>query len=289
MVRSIVTAVVGIAVGAVLGAVLVQKQYEPKLEAATARARELMDNNAVRNVQHPDLLQENEELKSKLAILEKTIANRSVETGSTGEDPLAALNGGALDNQTMNEEAFLEEALGSRAKQRPAVTVEEATSSSHNDESGEDNITAEELARREQRRQQIVDFMERQRQRGHEFINSQILQTADPAVQERLGILGENIDYMIDLMQEMRRVEDNQDRIALQQEYTAARDNVRVLVEQQQNHMLRQLAAENGITDPAAQDALIHAFRRVESSPFFRTPTLLWGIPNGPADQINAP
>ena len=44
---------------------------------------------------------------------------------------------------------------------------------------------------------------------------------------------------------------------------------LRHLLEAQQDHMIREMASNHGITDSARQDAFVQSFRQLQSSPFF--------------------
>lgn len=102
-----------------------------------------------------------------------------------------------------------------------------------------------------------------------QFYDEAIAATTAPEAQERLALLQDYTNQMMDLRQQMRTTEDPAARQALEDEVDALRDEMRPIMRDQQDQMLRDAAANSGVTDPKTQAQLIEAFRDTIRSPFF--------------------
>lgn len=102
-----------------------------------------------------------------------------------------------------------------------------------------------------------------------QFYADAIAASTSPESQERLVLMQDYTNQMMDLRQQMRAAEDPDARQALQDEFNAARDDMRALTREQQNQMLREAAASSGVTDPKKQAQLIESLRETIKSPFF--------------------
>ncbi len=130
----------------------------------------------------------------------------------------------------------------------------------------------------EERAAQRSEFLSQVRQRTSDIIEAEAAKAGDPAVRRRLDAIREQSDYMLALMEQIRETRKEDERARLQEAFDAARAEVGALVEEQQDYMLRQVAAQYGITDEVKQAELIRSLRETQSSPLFRAPTLTWGI-----------
>lgn len=101
------------------------------------------------------------------------------------------------------------------------------------------------------------------------FYEEAIAASTEPETQERLAALQDYTNRMMDLRQQMRAAEDPAARQALEDELDALRDEMRPLVREQQDHLLREAAAASGVTDRKVQTQLIDAMRDTMRSPFF--------------------
>jgi len=102
------------------------------------------------------------------------------------------------------------------------------------------------------------------------FFQREIGNTTDPEVQNRLGLIQEHSNYAMELQEAMRQAESDEERQALREALRNTMFTLRDLGLEQQDHMLRELAREYGITDAARQDAFMASVRSLESSPYFR-------------------
>jgi len=102
-----------------------------------------------------------------------------------------------------------------------------------------------------------------------QFYADAIAASTSPESQERLVLMQDYTNQMMDLRQQMRAAEDPDARQALQDEFNAARDDMRTLTREQQNQMLREAALSSGVTDPKKQAQLIESLRDTIRSPFF--------------------
>lgn len=138
------------------------------------------------------------------------------------------------------------------------------------DDSGEP--TADASMRREEWDARRREFAGRMRETMNQFLEDRIAASQDPAERQRLASIGEYADYMMELRDQMRAAETEEDRERVREAMGQAADTMRTLVQDQQNQVMRQALASQGVTDTQKQDEMLSAMREAQSSPFFRIP-----------------
>ncbi|MCC6795451.1 MAG: hypothetical protein IT366_10055 [Candidatus Hydrogenedentes bacterium] len=132
---------------------------------------------------------------------------------------------------------------------------------------------------REEREQRGAEMRDRMRQ----FMDEQIVNAPDKATQERLKTISANGEAMMDMFQQMRDAQTDEERDAIRDEMRTIGESTRALVTEQQDYLMRQSLSASGVTDPSAQDAAMQSLRQTMEGPFFRGP-MAWGGggPGGP-------
>ncbi len=250
-------AIAGIAVlvlGVVVGLVAAQMHFGARLADADARIASLVAEN-------DDLVRargrtsgESDALRGELEALraERDAAGRQFDSAEQVTSP---------------EEASL--ALTDLASSDAA-----GTSAMEQTEPADGDGTSAEEEERQRRQERMREFMGSIRERTGDFLASQVEQTNDPAVKQRLAAIAENVNYLMEAGQAMRHAETDEERDALREQFGQARDQLQSLVKEQQNDVLRDMASSYGITDPAKQDAFISSYGELRENPFFSSPML---------------
>ena len=129
-----------------------------------------------------------------------------------------------------------------------------------------DNLTPEEReAMMERRREFMADF----RERINALLADRLQQATDAYEQERLIALQEHFDYISELRQQMREAGTEEEREQLGELLRWSGEQVAGIMREQQNHLLRGVAQEYGITDPGQQAAFVNRMQQVRQDPFF--------------------
>lgn len=121
------------------------------------------------------------------------------------------------------------------------------------------------------------EFMLRNQERMQQFQDSLATQLTDPASIEAFNVLMEWQQYQRDLRGQLRDAQTDEERDAIQAKMDEARDTARGMVEQQQNAVLRGLAAANGIAGDKEQEAFVASMKQTLNNPFFSLEGLLIG------------
>jgi predicted nucleic acid-binding Zn-ribbon protein len=253
--KTAIITVVACIVGATAGVLLTATRIQPQLEAARLEAAQLKDKATKAEAEVPDLKfriehleSENTTLKSQVADLEafKVTSLNAPKPQMTEDDALAALEAEVPD-ETPAEGGNRN---GDRRNRR---------------QGGFDpaNLTPEQRAEFEERREAM-------RTRVADMMNQEIAKYNDPAVTERITAIDQQRQAMTDMWQAMRDAKTDEERDALRDQMSQARDQMASLMVEQQDYMLRDLAKQYGITDPAKQEQFLQAMRETTSSPLYR-------------------
>ena len=262
MTRSIILTVVALSLGAVCSALALQTRYAKGLDALTREREALKAANADLEAQVRDtsrrveqLERENEALEGDLAFLEthppapspaEELPNQ-VEASIVSEEPERPARGDGRSGEGQDEE---------RQDRRRGP--------------GRDDRNNEEAQERwRAQRDQFRDRMDT-------FMSTEMAKAKDQASRERLAALQEHFDYSAELMQQMRDAETDEERQAIREALGESQEARHSLLREQQDQMLRDLAASNGIKDTQQQQAFADAIRDTMSSPFF---TMSGGMP----------
>lgn len=287
MVRVAIAAIVALAIGGLGGALLARRHYEPLVD-------ELAGNVAEANTKVSDLMRRHEtelrevqaradEMNRQLAALQqRAAADAAQPIPAPVIDPLAAL-----------------EALPAPAPRAEAAPREQEGAM---DEGGRDrwrrgDDDEEDDGSRDERRRA---FMGEMRDRMDSFFADRLAQSTNPQEQSRLVALQEQIDYAMELRQQMRDAQNDEERAAYGDALRQTGDSIRTLVEEQQDFQLRDMASRFGITDPQKQQEFATGVRELRSDPYFRMPFGFYGPfmggpgggpggfgPGGPGDAGN--
>lgn len=224
-------------------------------------------------------------------------------TGTTNQrDQLRTLNG-ALEDELNTETAraeglarendFLNRAIAEIEEQLLAIEADDAAPIDFPEENlsgpSESDDPSERPRRRSFRQNWAADPpSEEARQRWREssarrqewsagFIDAELSAASDPATQDRLLALSEYPQYMQDLRRQMRSAQTEEDRAALREDYLDANREAWGLLQEQQDHMLRQVASAQGIQSESSQTEFISQLRETLQNPFFSSPGLFTG------------
>jgi DNA polymerase III gamma/tau subunit len=107
------------------------------------------------------------------------------------------------------------------------------------------------------------------REMANQFYDDAIAQGGTPEVQERLSALRDYSNQMMDLREQIRSAEDGPAKDALREEMDLLRDEMKPLMREQQDYLLRQAAQNAGVTDARTQQQLTNTIRDTIRSPFF--------------------
>ena len=259
-VRVLVAVVIALPVGALAGRYFAMNQSGPGL-SALAKERDSLKTSAKSLQEQADkakqeadsLARENRQLQDKLASAAKTDQPADAALEPVGQPKDTTLDSGA--------EPPADASAGGQGRggRNPNETEEERQAR-----------IAQYRADREQRSADMRDRM-------RSFMDEQIQNAPDKASQDRLSTISANGEQMMELFQQMRDAQTDDERNAIRDQIRATGEATRPLVQEQQDSMMRQTLAQNGVSDPKAQDAAIQSLRQTMESPFFRGPFAFGG------------
>ena len=268
--RTVVGIVLAVAVGAAAGAVVVQARLNPQLtELGQAVDRlqgdlaETQTTLAAESQRKRYLEQENQALVDQVDALESMMQMARFDEpqgpGLEEIDPEAMFN--------MGDGPPSDAAMGPWQR-----------GGGDDDEDATDEERAERRREaREQRAERGREMQERLQNRMDDFFEREYMAAPDRDSQERIVLMQEYAHYMAELGEAMRTAQDRDQRREVGQEMREAFGNMRQLMNQQQDAMLRNLATSFDISDPSQQEAFVAQMREVQNSPFFRPERLMMG------------
>ena len=255
--RTAIVAVMAIALGAVCGALVVRAQFAGQLADFEGEADNL-------RAELQQLRQEHAAAQEEAARLDALNQRSATEKGLLQEQ-MASLDASGGEAQPF---VLQVEVQGDLAQTRPPGDRRE-------DRAGRDRGDRGPWGGSPEARE---EFRAQMRERFGEFYASQIEQATDPGAKDRLASMAEYSQLMMDLHQQMRDSDDEEERDALHQSMDDAQDAYRALAAEQKDYMTRELAKTYGITDRAKQDAFIASMEELQSNPLIR----MGGGPGGP-------
>lgn len=283
MYKTLVGAVVALCIGAVAGAALAIYRVQPKIDEAQKKATQLASENQTLSTRMSDamddaqrLADENDALRNDIARLKsaQNTPSGTPDPSAEGEMTTAAAPAAAQDDQTATAfqdllQAMQAQADGDRGDRRRGTTEEERQQWVN------------------QRRQAFAAA----RERMAAFMDDSISNAKNKSEQERLTSLRDNVNYLAQLSDQLHNAQTDEDKEAYRQAIQATRDNVRNLVRDQQDAMMRDVARQYGIKSPDKQDEFIQSMRHTQTNPLFRAPMLMMGGSWGGrrSHQSNAP
>lgn len=264
--KTLVIVLVALAIGAIGAALLAQQHYSVEredLEQRIARdegeLEKLKDALARTDALSTELEQDRDLLRERIAEL-----TRAPQIDVPPPLPLEALAAELFDEEPVPTEeepaAPTEEEPRRRGRGRDREPTEEGR--------------AEWEERRETFRQEI-------RQRVDDFFDSEYAAAPTTEAQERVAQVKEDLDYMMQLRQEMHNAETDEERDEIRQEMMHTGMELRDLVAAQQDFMLRNVAQDFGVKSQEQQDAFIATIRGVQSSPYFQPERYMGGMGRG--------
>lgn len=194
------------------------------------------------------LKQENALLKQQLDNVRAELSKKEHADAVLAEKQKAGAEGqqDGLTNEALDPKEFWEEA-------------KEAASKDEKDGKKKDR---RDRGNWEERAQQFREGMD-------QFYDDALAQGGPPEVQERLEALRDYSHQMMDLRQQMRQASDPAAQDALRQQSDDLRQQMKPLIKDQQDYMLRQAAEASGVTDQRTQNQLVNHVRDTVKSPFF--------------------
>lgn len=126
-----------------------------------------------------------------------------------------------------------------------------------------------------ERAQQFRDMMD-------QYYDDQLAAAGPPEAVERLQALQEYSHQMMDLREQMRGVEDPAARDAMRAQLDGLREEMKPLVKEQQEYMLKAAAERAGVSDERTQNRVAEAMRDTMRDPMFT-------INRGPGGGGNPP
>ena len=267
--RILIAVIIALPVGVLAGRVYAVRQTGPQLaalekerESLKASEKALREQADAAKSEAETLAREKRRLEDQLASATKVEPSAAQMLEVVGEPTDAVLDSG--------------------------VQQEADASASDSRRGGDPNETD---AEREAR---IAEYRQEREQRGAEmrdrmrtFMEEQIQNAPDKATQDRLASISEYGENMMDLFQQMRDAQTDEERDALRDQLRENGTATRQLVNEQQDYLMRESLRQSGVTDPKAQNAAMQSLRQTMEGPFFRGP-LAWsgggGGPGGPGD-----
>ncbi|NUM56749.1 MAG: hypothetical protein HUU46_24235 [Candidatus Hydrogenedentes bacterium] len=258
--RILVAVVVALPIGALAGKYYTAQDLDAKLaalanerDALKAGEKSLQDEISAAKSEAESLARENRRLQDQVASAQKVEPVDEISLEAVGEPADATLDSGIQN---------------------------EADASARDGDRGRGDNPNETDAEREAR---IAQWREEREQRGAEmrdrmrqFMDEQIQNAPDKATQDRLASISANGEAMMDLFQQMREAQTDEERDVIRDEMRAMGETTRQLVQEQQDHLMRESLKQSGVTDPAAQNAAMQSLRQTMEGPFFRGP-MAWG------------
>lgn len=135
----------------------------------------------------------------------------------------------------------------------------------------------EEAAQQAEREARRAEWRARIEDRLNTFYDEAYMGAKDRQEQDRLALMKEYTDYAMDLWAQARQAETDEERQALREAGGEAMRTLNDLRREQQADMVRDVAAQHGITDPKQQDALAQSVIRLQESPFFQPGRIFGG------------
>ena len=278
MTKSIIVAIVTLSLGAIAGVVAAQNRLGGEMEQLRAEHRESLRlaNEVQETLSSTErradrLAQQNAQLEERLERLHATLNSARGDAGaglgsgmnaqggaeSMDWDVFAGVDDVPMDMPGWEDGPRREAAMNWRAemaREREEETEQEA---------------AEREARREARREEWEERAQQMRENMRERLNEAIQTAGDPQSRDRMRAVSEYSELLMDLREQMRGADEEQ-REALMQEMRDVGGEVRRLVEEQQQHTLRNVVEQYaGIEDPAEQQAFIRQFQEAQSDNLF--------------------
>jgi len=243
-------------------------RVQPKVDEAQLKISKLTSENQTLSTRMSDALDDAQRLANENEALRNDIARlkSAPNTSSGAADP------GPAGQSTATTAPAAQNDQAATAFQDLLQAVQEQADADRGGR-GRGSTDAERQQWVNQRRQAFAAA----RDRMAAFMQDSIDNAKTKAEQDRLTSLRDNVNYLAQLSDQLHNAQTDQDREAYRQAIQATRDNVRNLVRDQQDEMMRNVAKQYGIENRAQQDAFIQSMRQTQTNPLFRAPMLMMG------------
>jgi hypothetical protein len=272
--KIIVAVILGAVLGAVGGAGAIYQRLTPALEVARA-----------------ELLDANQKLAAVLSSADRDaekLARLEVERSQYSER-LAALQA-KVDEAVPAESVAPAEVDLATEEPVDAAVESEADGAASDAEGGSDRDRERERGDRgdrgdrwggtpEERQARREEFATRMQENMANFFTGELEKSSTPEMQERLVALEQKTQEMMDLRNQMRAAETDEEREALGAAFGETMSAAREIMQEQQADMLGAIANQFGITKESDQAAFEQAVRAAVDSPMFsdNPGALMWG------------
>jgi hypothetical protein len=255
--RSLVLFTVAAVAGLAVGAALTARAYTTRLDAARTELAAARQAEATLRREARDL---------------QAVATATQDQLRALEDRMARLDARAQTAAPAKPQHWPEPPVDASANlPGPAEAAPEAAPAPQDDAPGQD-----ETAEREAREARRAEFRQRFQERVDTFFEEQYARARTAEEQERIALMQEYSQYAMDLRGAMRDAETDEEREALAEQFRDTWTALRGLRDEQRAAMLREVAADFGLTG-ADQQAFTDAMLQLQESPFFNTRAAMGG------------
>lgn len=264
--RVAIAVIIALPLGAVAGTFYANQHIAPQL-AGLAEERDAIKK------QQESIEKALEEAKARAESLEREKRHLEDRLASVAKPDVPSVD--TLEGTEGPEDAILAD-----GGQEADATAARSVRGNYGDNDGETDAEREARMQqwREEREQRMAEFRDRMRT----FMDEQIQGAPDKATQDRLATMQAYSENMMELFQQMRDAQTDEERDAIRAQLEETGTAARELVREHQDYLLRESLRQNGVSDPKAQEAIMQSLRQTMEGPFFRGPMAGWGGGGGP-------
>lgn len=257
--RVLIVAIAALVVGVAGGAIGVSQMLGEKLDSARTKA-------SAASLERDNLQGKMAELEQVNGMLEKRVAELQEQLSTL---PTQAPEPAEISNEI--PEAFAEAGFDAEMEMSSPDGPPPPPDASDSGPGGPPRPgrgeSDEERAQRRQAWDAVRNQYETQRQ---EMLDAAMQNAPDQAARDRIAAIEEYEAYLMELRESMRDAETDEERQALRDAMMENWQTLNDLQNEQQDAMLRDLAAKNGISDPKQQEAFVENYKQLEANPLFR-------------------
>ena len=268
--RTTIVVIVAVAIGAVLGILFGRAQTTPKLVAMADDLAKMRTNQerveadlAFASERMNWLKAENQALNEQVVALQRSKGLAATE----GEAHLLEVASGPSDGAVSTTSG-----TGRHSSSEGAYTDGADGTSNASGAQGEPNPL-------ESKQRALVQL---ERKRIEDFLAEQMEAANDPAEQARLNDVLDHLASVHQRYRELQAAQTSEERVAILDAIAQSRANLKALVDKQRNEMMRRELANAGVTDSSIQRNVISAMDKLEESPYWTEPMMIWGMGSDP-------
>jgi hypothetical protein len=256
--RIAIVIVVAVAMGALFGALAARSRMAPLLEMASA------DRDTARR--------EHERISSELVFAAERLQWLSVENEALRDQVSALQQGAGLPTRPP---AAADNPASSAAVTAPGTAPR--TDTGQLDTSGEGGADSGDT-RPEVTPEQVSEATyEMKRQHINDFLLQEAEQAADPNERERLAALHERQRLVRDAYRQLQDAKTDEEKERLLTAVVQARTDMKHLVEDQRNDLIRRSLEQAGVSDTMQQRQIIESVTTLQQNPYWTEPMMIWG------------